>query len=85
MPVVKLPGGGTAIVCVRGRAPTAACSVCGKKGADKLCDGSPPKGARRATCDVRLCARCARHVDPDKDYCPRHPVAGEQTDLRGDT
>jgi hypothetical protein len=68
MPIVNLPGGGTAIVCTRGRRP--ACSVCGKRPGELLCDG--PGAEPGKTCDARLCRSCAQHVAPDTDLCPRH-------------
>jgi hypothetical protein len=41
----------------------------------KLCDYPLPynKGRRRATCDRRLCDRCAVHVHLNRDHCPDHP------------
>jgi hypothetical protein len=38
----------------------------------KLCD-YPLRGKRAgATCDRKLCERCAVHAGPDLDYCPPH-------------
>lgn len=71
---IKLPGGGTAIVC--GRFPRAKpCSVCRVHVGNKLCDGRIPGCPR--TCDAPLCACCAvTRPNPKKpgdtlDYCPR--------------
>jgi hypothetical protein len=72
--VVNLGGGGVAIVRM-GKERSRKCSVCGRLVRDpKLCDF--PVGRARTgavnTCDRALCATCARHVDPDTDYCPQH-------------
>ena len=66
---VKLPGGGTAIVC--GPKPRAKkCSVCHRDTREpRLCD-FPMQAAK--TCDVVLCPACAVRKEPDVDYCPRH-------------
>lgn len=67
--VIKLPGGGTAIVKHAAQRPRA-CSVCKRKTPDfKLCDF--PVGSGK-TCSAALCKACARHEDPDTDYCPLH-------------
>ena len=63
--VVKMPGGGTAIVCSRGRKPKPRCA-CGRP-STKLCDGPKPNGK---TCDEPLCNEHAVHHEPDTDYCP---------------
>ena len=54
-------------VCSRGTRKPAACSVCGYP-SSKLCDGDKGHGM---TCDAPLCARCAKHVEPNHDYCPK--------------
>lgn len=67
---VKLPGGGYAIVCSRGRRPKR-CSSCGRA-SSKLCD-YPLRGEKAGkTCDLPICDACATHVPPDTDYCPPH-------------
>ncbi len=78
---VQMPGGGTAIVCSEGRRRR--CSCC-SGWSTKLCDGPPPAGSKRKTCDVPLCSGCARHVDgQDLDYCPTHAeLAGGRGQLQ---
>lgn len=62
--------------CTRGHM-TKPCALCGAHSC-KLCDGVLASGK---TCDLPLCAECAVHVEPDRDYCPRHkPVAIAQKD-----
>ncbi len=54
-------------ICDRGRSKK--CASCGKRsGKMKLCD-FPVDGG---TCDAECCSACARHVGPDRDYCPKH-------------
>jgi hypothetical protein len=67
---IQLPGGGSAVVCSSSRAVR--CSVCGTLSkAIKLCDGPPPPGVKRKTCDAKVCPKCALHVEgQDIDYCP---------------
>lgn len=67
---VKLPGGGTAIVCGP-RAPTKRCAHCGAR-SWKLCDGPAAAGPPGATCDRPLCDTCAQHVAPNLDFCRDH-------------
>lgn len=62
---------GNAIVCGGRRKRSAAnCSLCHWRPAVVLCDG--PEASTRKTCDAPMCKECASHVDPDRDYCPRH-------------
>lgn len=79
---IVFPDGVTGYVCKRGsRRPAAPCEVCGNRPHAKLCDGSPPKGARRKTCDRKLCEECAAHVKgADLDFCPDH-ARDRQRDL----
>lgn len=65
---VKLPDGGTAIVCGP-RRPSKRCA-CGRP-ATLLCDWKVP-GKRSGTCDAPICDRCATSPAPDKDLCPAH-------------
>lgn len=64
----------TGFVCRRGvrplKAPLCWVSHCVAPG-DKLCDWPVPGGK---TCDRPICARHAKNVGPDKDYCPAHWV-----------
>jgi hypothetical protein len=62
---VKLPGGGSAIVC----GATRRCG-CGNR-ADLLCDWKVP-AKKSGTCDKPLCARCTHKPRADKDLCPKH-------------
>lgn len=62
------------------------CYLCGKP-ATKLCDfrkwglhhGEDAYGKKTKTeltslntCDKPMCAACAHHIEPDKDYCQEH-------------
>lgn len=55
-------------VCGRGRVRR--CSTCGRP-STKLCDW-PLTGKPAKTCDRPICTNCARHIEPDTDYCPAH-------------
>ena len=66
---VKMPDGGHAIVCSRGKRPIK-CRQCGKPG-DLLCDFPMPKKASK-TCDAPICKNCAVHISDNVDYCPTH-------------
>lgn len=60
---------GHAIVCSHPAPGFHRCGFCGQMG-NKLCD-YPLNKSR--TCDARMCADCAVHVDgKDIDYCPIH-------------
>ena len=64
---------GWGIACSRGAKRATKCSVCGRLGADKLCDWKMEGG----TCDRPLCSRCAVHVSgEDLDFCPSHDWKG---------
>lgn len=69
---VRLPGGGTAIVCSRSRRPRQKCK-CGQP-ATLLCDWKV-KARKSGTCDAPICATCAEEVGPDKHLCPDHLLA----------
>jgi hypothetical protein len=65
---VRLPGGGTAIVCFSG----GRWCQCGcRRRATIQCDHPAPAG-RSGTCDRWLCRRCAVSVGPNRDHCPDH-------------
>jgi hypothetical protein len=65
---VKFPDGGTAIVCFSGGRW---CSRGCRRRATLRCD-FPQPGNKSSSCDAWLCAGCAVHVGPDRDYCPHH-------------
>lgn len=67
---LKLPGGGTAIVCSRGGRPRR-CFTCDLAGGFQ-CDWkvSPTK-----TCDRYICPDHAQLVAPEKHLCPEHQQA----------
>lgn len=69
--VVKMPGGGVAIVCSRGRRHKRC--ACGRT-ANRLCDWKV-KGKRSGTCDEPLCERCTHSPASEKDLCPTHADA----------
>lgn len=69
-PVIKMPDGSTAIVCVRGGKKPALCDYCAKLHS-KLCDW-PMDDKGTKTCDKKLCDDHAHNVGPDRDYCPEH-------------
>lgn len=73
---ISLPGGGTAVVCSdRKRIRCAYCEAW----STKLCDGPPPAGSRKKTCDKPLCPAHAAHVEgQDLDYCPEHAMSAPQ-------
>ena len=70
--VIKLPGGGTAIV---GHSPTRPpnCKFCKQHPATQLCDFEVAEtlGGDPMTCDAKMCVQCARRVG-EKDFCPNH-------------
>lgn len=86
---VDLGGGDFAFICSRGRRRPA-CSVAGRgRTATFECDYPLKPGARRRTCDAKLCEAHAR-VQAGKrgsdgsavcHYCPVHDRAPKQLDL----
>lgn len=72
---VRLPGGGTAIVC-GSRSRPKRCSCGSGLPADLLCDWKRPE-KKSGTCDKPLCERCSTKPAPDKDLCPEHAKAWE--------
>lgn len=66
---IKLPDGSTALVKFGNRRKPR-CSVCKQPGAPFLCDGPPPAGSTRKTCDAPLCRACAKRTGRDRDVCP---------------
>jgi hypothetical protein len=68
--VVKMPGGGTAIVTHSGGRW---CSCGCRRRATIQCD-FPKPGRKSGTCDAWLCRGCAVSVGPDRDHCPEHPA-----------
>lgn len=73
---IKLPDGGMAIACSRGR-KTERCRWCERTPGVFLCDwkiGKKDSGAPK-TCDKPLCAKHALEVAPEKHICPEHVPA----------
>lgn len=64
--VISLPGGGTAIVRLTGKAP-ALCEVCKRHRHTKLCDAL----VGRKTCDKKMCDACTV-TSGQHDFCPDH-------------
>ncbi len=69
MPCTPLPGGGFA--CTRGRRVPCSVPGCPRTG-DRLCDWKLGPGAKRATCDARLCAEHATRIAHNRDLCTPH-------------
>ncbi len=63
--------GFTGIICSRGGRKPRACAFCGEPGG-LLCDGRVKVGdvGHTKSCDKSICARCAYHPEPEKDFCP---------------
>ncbi len=74
---VKLPGGGTAIVC--GRFPRRRrCCACHLVGGFQ-CDW---KVSKTKTCDRYICPEHAQEVAQDKHLCPEHQQAYREWQAR---
>ena len=71
--VVRLPDGGSAIVCSGRSRSKCACG----RAATLLCDWKVP-ARRSGTCDRPICRGCATKPAPDKDLCPAHAAAFRQ-------
>lgn len=73
--VIKLPGGGVAIV-KHSRSPRKRCQFCPPaypNFATLECDyPTPTLLDKNATCDAKMCPSCATPVGEDKDHCPNH-------------
>jgi hypothetical protein len=69
--VVRGPDGKGMILCGVRRRRQMLCSVCRKVPHVVLCDGRRANGTRE-TCSAPLCNGCAKHVEKNRDYCPRH-------------
>lgn len=76
---VRLPGGGTAIVCTRGSRRTPRCSMakCERPGRYQ-CDAKNALG--HGTCDRWLCEMHRTSAGGNVDYCPDHGPAGQALD-----
>jgi hypothetical protein len=69
---IKIPGGGTAIVCGRGPRQGLKPCACGKP-TTKLCDWKMPAwGNRTRRCSVGICDEHTFSPAKDKDLCPTH-------------
>lgn len=66
---VKMPGGGTAIICGVRTHPRY-CATCGRE-AVALCDWKVPS-KYSGTCDQPMCAQHAKRVALNKHLCPEH-------------
>jgi len=73
--------GVTGWACSRGERPQR-CKECGGR-AIKLCDYPLAGRKAGATCDAKLCGRCAVNVGPDRDYCGVHARVSKQHELLG--
>ena len=67
---VKLPDGGHAIACARGR-QTKFCVTCGKAH-QVLCDYPVTRNGKPGTCDRPCCRQHAVSVGDNRDYCLAH-------------
>jgi hypothetical protein len=65
---IRLPDGSVAIVRMAASRPRI-CTVCTRLTRDAVLCDFPVKSK---TCDRVLCKECAKHVEPDLDYCPKH-------------
>ena len=74
---IRLPGGGSAIVCSGRRSQRCACG----RPATRLCDWKVAT-RRSGTCDKPLCANCSTMPQADKDLCPDHAQAFADWKLR---
>lgn len=71
---IKLPGGGMAIVCTRGRRTPARCDACKARPHEVLCDFELYGAKAGKTCDRKLCRSCAVKDGPGRDFCYQHAV-----------
>jgi hypothetical protein len=67
---VKLPDGGMALVCSRGRR-SRPCRYCGRA-SSRLCDFPVLRGLHKGTCDTPICERCTTRIAGDGDLCRVH-------------
>lgn len=65
---IKVPGGGVAIVCSRGRRQQR-CRWCVSRPGKFLCDWKVGPGK---TCDKPICSEHAQEVASNKHLCPEH-------------
>ncbi len=70
--IVDLPGGGHAVVTVRGNRQL--CQACRENTSTLLCD-FPDSSHKTGTCSRRLCRLCAVRRGA-LDFCPHHPSVG---------
>lgn len=61
-------GQAVGFACSPGRRREKKCHYC-RRSSDKLCDFKLNSGR---TCDRRICANCAVHLEPDTDICKSH-------------
>jgi hypothetical protein len=73
----KLPGGGSGILCTRGRKPPVCKCGSGERVAfecDYIVRRAIKPTSKNKTCDAKLCERCAYSPATDKHLCPKHKV-----------
>ena len=75
---LKLPGGLTVLVCLRG-SKSKFCA-CGRE-ARFVCDWKV-RGSKSGTCDRLLCVQHAKQVAPLKQLCPEHQRCWEEWQRR---
>jgi hypothetical protein len=76
---VKLPDGTVALVR-HGNRRFPRCRFCNVADLHQACDATllcdfvlaKTLGGAEITCDTPVCPHCAKHVGPDKDFCPKH-------------
>ena len=68
---VKLPGGGVAIACGRGRGSKRPCRWCDRQ-APYLCDFPVRRAGKATTCDAPICDTHRSPKGPETDHCPDH-------------
>lgn len=72
---VSIPGGGTAVVCSRGRRTLCATPMCSRPSVS-LCDYPVERNGKKATCDRHMCERHRHTIEKTEadsiDWCEAH-------------
>lgn len=79
---IKLPGGGSAIVCSSGgKRPK--CQFC-RNESTLLCDYPVAQtlAGKPITCDANMCASCSASSSLGRDYCPDHSLHATRKTIR---